>query len=274
MQEGVGYLAIDIGGSKTLLATFGDDGKLLNEYKFATNADYAHFLGDLETALKVNFGHLDFTHACCAVPGRVNRETGVAEDFGNLKWHNVPIQKDVGRLVSIPVSVENDANLAGLGEALLVHDEYKKVLYITISTGIGAGVIINGKIDSALADIEPGQMLLPYEGKLKQWEDFASGKALHERYGKLASEIDDPKIWKVFAKDVALGLYELLAVVQPEVVIIGGGVGAHFEKFDEFLDAELAKKPNNMVKIPPIIKARRPEEAVIYGCYAFTRQQF
>jgi len=266
------YLGIDIGGSKTLLAAFTDGGKLSGEYRFATNSDYGRFLDDLTAALKTNFADFEFEYACCAVPGRINRKTGIAEDFGNLKWHNVAIKDDIGRLVLAPILVENDAKLGGLSEALLVHDKYKKVLYLTISTGIGGGVIINGKIDPVLVDMEPGHMLLEHDGKLQKWEDFASGRALHEKYGKLASEIDDAAIWKSFAVDIALGLEELLAIIHPDVVIIGGGVGAHFEKFSRLLNEALKKNESDMVKVPPIIKARRPEEAVIYGCYDLTRQ--
>lgn len=256
-----------------MLAAFTDDGKLSNQYKFATNPSYGHFLDDLAVALKTNFGDFRFEYACCAVPGRINRKTGVAEDFGNLKWHNVAIKDDVGWLVSAPVLVENDAKLGGLSEALLVHDKYKKVLYLTISTGIGGGVITNGKIDPILADMEPGHMLLEHDGKLKKWEDFASGRALNEKYGKLASEIDKPALWKSFAADIALGLEELLAIIHPDLVIIGGGVGTHYEKFGKFLDEVMKKNESDMVKVPPIIKARRPEEAVIYGCYDFIKSQ-
>ncbi|MBI5906748.1 ROK family protein [Candidatus Saccharibacteria bacterium] len=266
------YLGIDIGGSKTLLAVFTNDGKLSKEHKFATNPDYRRFLDDLAAALKSNFADFEFDYACCAVPGRVNRKAGIAEDFGNLKWHNVAIKNDVGRLVSAPILVENDAKLGGLSEALLVHKKYKKILYVTISTGIGGGIIINGKIDPVLADMEPGHMLLEHDGKLKKWEDFASGRAFREKYGKLASEINDQAIWKSFAANIALGLEELLAIIHPDVVIIGGGVGAHYEKFGKFLDEAMKKNESDMVKVPPIIKAQRPEEAVIYGCYEYVKQ--
>ena len=102
---------------------------------------------------------------------------------------------------------------------------------------------------------------------------MASGRALKKKYGKKASEIDDPAIWQAYVKDLAPGMSELVAVVQPEVIIIGGGVGAHLEKFQPYHVHELKKYENHMVIIPPIIKAKRPEEAVIYGCYDFIRQQ-
>jgi glucokinase len=268
------YLAVDIGGSKTLLAAFSNDGRVVAERKFPTKSSYSRFLDDLAKELKANFSEYDFKYVCCAAPGRIDRKTGVAEDFGNLKWHHVPIKRDLRKLLGIPVLVENDANLAGLSEALLVHKKYNKVVYLTISTGIGSGIIINGVIDSNLANSEPGQMLLPHEGKLQKWEAFASGKALYEKYGKLASEINDPAIWEVFGRNVALGLYELIALVEPEVVIIGGGVGTHFDKYSNFVVDSLKKQPNPLVKIPPIIQAKKPEEAVIYGCFDLIKQTF
>ena len=115
--------------------------------------------------------------------------------------------------------------------------------------------------------------MLEHDGTIQKWEDFASGRALKTRYGKLASEIDDPQIWEAYAKDLAPGIEQLLAVIQPDVVIIGGGVGAHFEKFSAPLETELKKLESAMVRIPPVIKAQRPEEAVIYGCYDLIKQQ-
>jgi predicted NBD/HSP70 family sugar kinase len=194
--------------------------------------------------------------------------------MGNLPWENVPIKQDVARLLSgIPVVIENDGNLAGLSEAILVQEKYKKVLYLTIGTGIGDGVIINGKIDMSIADSEPGFMVLEHEGELVQWEDLISGKALVERYGKRASEIEDPAIWQTFAHDLARGLDSMISLIQPEVVIIGGGVGSHFDKFGKILNSELKKLENDMVKMPSAIAATHPEEAVIYGCYEFIKQQ-
>jgi predicted NBD/HSP70 family sugar kinase len=171
------------------------------------------------------------------------------------------------------VWIENDAKLGGLSEALLVHKKYKKVLYLTVSTGIGGGIIIDGKIDQDLVDSEVGHMVLPFEGQLTKWESFASGKALVDRFGKKAMDLEDRKAWQEYSKDLALGIFQILAVIQPDVVIIGGGVGAHFDKFGEDLKKALKNLENDMVEIPPVIAAKRPEEAVIYGCYEYIKQQ-
>lgn len=268
------YLGVDVGGTKTLLAVFDASGKVIFEHKIATNKDYAKFLGQFEKAAGGELKPYDLHHVCVAIPGRVDRRRGMGMDFGNLDWHNVPIKDNFSRILKgLPVLVENDANLAGLSEALLVLKKYKKVLYLTVSTGIGDGIIINGKIDPAFADSEAGHMVVFHEGKLQKWQDFGSGKALKKRYGKIAADLKDATSWRAYSADLAVGLQELLAVVQPEVVIIGGGVGSHYEKFGAYLEGELQKLENPLVPIPPIIKAHRPEEAVIYGCYDFIRQQ-
>ncbi len=267
------YLAIDIGATKTLFAVFETGGKIIFEHKIKTASDYKQFKSELADILANELGPYKFSYCCCAVPGWIDFEKGLAVAFGVLPWQNVAIKKDLQDLMSgVKITFNNDAKLAGLSEAKLLHQKYKKVLYLTISTGIGGGVIINDVIDENFTNFEPGQMVFEHEGKAQKWEDFASGQALHNRYGKLASEIEDDSIWTSFAQLIALGLEELLATIQPDVVIIGGGVGAHLEKFKDFLDEAINVNKNPMVPVPPIIKAHRPEEAVIYGCYDYITQ--
>jgi predicted NBD/HSP70 family sugar kinase len=264
---------IDVGGTKTLLAVFNHNGEIIDQYKLPTNKNYDRFIDETRQAVKEKLSAHEFKACCCAIPGIVDFKTGSGLSFGNLSWKNVPVKKDLEKtLTHVPIFINNDTKLAGLSEAILLHKKYSKVLYLTVSTGISAGLIINEKIDEVLATSEPGQMLLEHDGKIRIWEDFASGRALVRRYGKRASEIDDPVIWKSFSNNLALGIFELLATIQPEVLVIGGGVGAHLEKFKVYLNDKLEKMESDMVKIPPILKAKRPEEAVIYGCYEFIKQ--
>jgi glucokinase len=266
------YLAIDVGATKTLAALFSADGKLSHKHKIKTARHYDDFLDELGKALESpEFKHSKYTAVCCAIPGKVDHRNGRGISFGNLEWHDVPIASDIGKLTGQKVLVENDAKLAGLYQAL-THKKYKKLLYLTLSTGIGSGIIVDGKIDPELDDSEAGRMVLEHEGKLMKWEEFASGKALFERFGKKAEQLDNPFAWKTYAKDVARGLGALLAVLQPDAVVIGGSVGARLEKFQEPLEQELKKNADKMVSIPPIIKAVKAEEAVIYGCYEYAKQ--
>ena len=110
-------------------------------------------------------------------------------------------------------------------------------------------------------------MLFERDGELVTWESFASGKAIVKRFGKMASEINDPATWQIISRDLVMGIIDIIANIQPDIVIIGGGVGSHFAKFEKFLKAELKKYESPMVPIPPVVAAKHPEEAVIYGCY-------
>jgi glucokinase len=264
------YGAVDIGGTKTLVAVFDKGGKVIEQVKFPTPKDYNQFSTELATTVE-KLSTKDFQRAVVAIPGTPDRKRGIGLVFGNLPWANVPIEQDVEKAFNCPVKIENDAKLAALSEAINVKDEFRKVLYVTISTGIGGGLVIDGKIDSDFEDIEPGQMILERDGKFEQWEDFASGSAIVEKFGKRASDITDPQTWYVIARNLAVGLNTLVASLDPEVIIIGGGVGSNLEKFQDRLVEQLKLYENPMTPVPPIRKAAKAEEAVIYGCYELAK---
>lgn len=265
--------AVDIGGTKTLIAVFDKKGEVIEQIKFPTPKNYEEF----KTELANNVAKLTtdgFIRVVVAIPGRIDRKHGIALAFGNLDWTNLPFQQDMEPIFNAPVILENDAKLASLSEAIRVKDKYRKVLYVTISTGIGAGLIIDGKIDKNFEDMEAGQMLLEHQGRLVDWEDFGSGRAFQEKFGKRVSDVadDNHEAWYWFARNIAIGLVTLMATLTPEVIILGGGAGAHLEKFKDRLDEQLKIYENPMFAIPPIIKAQNAEEAVIYGCYELAKQ--
>ena len=267
------YLAIDIGGTKTLVATLDDAGVILEKTKIPTAKEYEEFKANLaDVVAKLTIQNLK---ACgVAAPGMIDREQGIVKATGNLPWRNVPLRTDVEQLAKCPVVLDNDAKLGALSEAMLVKDQYNKVLYITLGTGIGVGIIMDRQIEPALADAEGGKMPLEHDGKMVAWEDFASGRAIKEHFGKQAGELTDPKDWEWIARHVAIGLIDLLAVVQPEVVIFGGGVDVYFDRLLGPLQAELKKLETPLIPIPVIIAAQRPEEAVVYGCYDLAKKLY
>jgi predicted NBD/HSP70 family sugar kinase len=170
------YLGIDIGGTKTLVASLTNEGVIIESSKFPTPKVYPEFLRQLAITI-ANLSTKKFIAAGVAAPGKLDRETGVVKAFGNLPWKDVPIRHDVQALTNVPVVIENDANLAGLSEAMLLK-HYACVLYVTVSTGIGTGIITKQQIDPEFADSEGGHILLEYKGKLQMWEQFASGQAI------------------------------------------------------------------------------------------------
>lgn len=266
------YLAVDIGGTKTLVAIFDQDGGLKNSVRFPTPRDYKDFLRDLESAL-ADQKKIDFKAACVAIPGKIDRTNGVVVGLGNLPWKGVPIEKDVENLAKCPALVENDAKLGGLYQAAQLSKKYKRVLYITIGTGVGIGLINNGEIDDAISDW--GGKFLPVErgGKETTWEEIASGRAITKKYGKKASEITDPGAWRQISNNIAKGLFELIAITEPEAVVIGGGVGRHFDKFGDFINKELKTRELPNYAMPPVLPSVNSEESVVYGCYELLKNK-
>lgn len=260
------YLGVDVGGTKTLLAVFTKDGKLKQSVKFPTPQNYNQFLDALTTNIH-SLDIEDFSAACIAIPGAVDRDREVGLAFGNLPWKNVHIAEFLEKSLKAPVVIENDAKLAGLYEAKNIKDSYNKVLYLTISTGVGIALIIDGVIDTSTNDLGGAVFPIENRGKVVSLDKLASGKMIVEKYGKKASELDDPKAWQAISRDWARGLIDVISLLQPDVVVIGGGVGSHFKKFGTYLKADLKKYEMPIMKIPPVIPAKRPEEAVIYGCY-------
>jgi predicted NBD/HSP70 family sugar kinase len=264
------YLAIDIGGTKTLVASLNNEGVISERLKFVTPKNYKEFVKTLAKTVD-NISTKEFVACGVGVPGRINRDKGVGIAMGNLPWDNVPIKDDVEKIARCPVVIDNDANLAGLSEAMLVKEEHNRVLYVTVSTGIGTGVIVDRQIDPAFADSEGGQMLLEHNDKLQPWEDFASGRAIVRRYGKKARDITDEKTWKHISHDLSLGLIDLITVIQPQIIIVGGSVGRYLERYKKPLVEALKRYETPLVPIPKITEAKRPDDAVLYGCYDLAR---
>lgn len=267
------YLTIDVGGSKVLLATFSDEGTIIKSQKIKTANDYADFIGDVKDTIKKLLGS-DQPAACAvALPGAVDRDNGVVIAFGNLPWENVHIRDDLSDVLQCPIYLENDAKMAGLAEANAVQDQYSRVLYVTVSTGIGLGLTVDGRIDHSVSDAGGRGIMLEHNGKIDAWEDFASGRAIVDQTGHMASEITEEMDWYLVARNLALYLIDVIALLGPDCVVIGGGVGTHLDKFKGRLDEQLELYRNKMItQLPPIQKAQHPEEAVVYGGYLLCKQ--
>lgn len=267
-------MGVDVGGTKTLVAVLDGHGMIVEETKFSTPKNYDHFLLELRHAL-AHLQTTDFKAGAVGMPvTRFDRQHGRGINFSNLPWLNVPMQADVERVCKCPIAVENDAKLAALSEAMLLKDKYHTVLYITISTGIGIGLVVNGVIDINIGDGGGRTILLEHKGKLTPWEDFGGGRAIVNRFGKKASEITDAATWKTISRDLAKGLVHLIAIMQPEVIVIGGSVGTYFEHYGSALADEIKSYNIPLVTLPVLRKAQRPEEAVVYGCYDLAKQVY
>jgi len=267
------YIAVDIGGTKTLIAVFDEAGTIVDSLKFKTQTDYDAYMAELIQNIKTLAGDKEIKVISVAVPGHVEDDTGIVKGFGNLDWKNKDIISALSPSFEAPIILDNDANLGGLGEATMGAGQGKrKVLYVTMSTGIGTGVTIDGKIDPAMKESEGGQIILEHDDKLMPWEKFGSGKAFYEHYHQYADDVEDPEIWKEFVENIAQGLWDLSALVQPDVIVIGGSMGMNFHKYGEFLNQAIQAYESPVIDNPPIVQAKFPNDAVINGCYQAAKQ--
>ncbi|UTX51243.1 ROK family protein [Candidatus Saccharibacteria bacterium TM7i] len=260
-------VAIDTGGTKTLIAGYNERGAITTQYKFETPKKPSEYIDTLLTHLTALFGDKKITALSLAVPGIVRN--GVAVHCPNLGWNNFPIVRELKSALGpkLPIFLENDANLAGLAEARSFRTIPDSCLYVTISTGIGSGIIIDGKIDRGLANSEAGHALIEYDGVVREWESFASGQAVYKTYKKMAKDIKSKRTWMQIADRISRGFLAVIPILQPNVIVIGGSMGSHFEKYELFLNEKLKKHLPDMIAVPKIVQAKHPEEAVVYGCY-------
>ncbi len=266
-------VAIDTGGTKTLLALFSDQGTLLKSHRFPTPHDQRDYLVELPVQLAEFISDIDrdqIRALALASPGLIKDNT-IDWGGGNLQWQNVDVASALRPLLPIgtPVLVNNDARLGGLGEVRTLSQYPAMALYVTISTGIGVGIVTHGRLDPNIPNNEAGHMVLEYDGEMRRWESFGSGKAIKKVYGKFASEIDDPEDWDEIIDRMSRGFLALIPTLQPDLVIIGGSIGTHFSKYGAKLQQVLRNKLDENIVVPPLVQAKNPEEAVAYGGYYY-----
>ena len=200
------------------------------------------------------------------MPGVV--KNNYAATLGNLPWTNFDIAKLLEKDLSKPVYVENDANLAAIAEA---HRSPFKNLYFTFSTGIGGGVVSEGKIIPKYQNFEPGHNLYTYHGKELEWEDIAAASAVVKRYGKLVTEITDKAAWQDITERILIGIVPLTAAIKPDQIIFGGPLGLELPRYRRALRKQLTENLPKNVHTPRLAKARFGSFSVIRGCYLYAK---
>ena len=270
------FLAIDIGGTKTLLALFSRHGFCLRRQKFDTSHSGAKFVEDLTHNLQTFLPQRTrqkILATTVAIPGVVKIEhNSYSFKFGNLEWQNINLLSPIKSLVSGKIFFANDANLATLYESTRFGRKSAKSVYLTFSTGIGGGVAQNGQLTPGSATFEPGHVKYEYNNKRLEWEDIASAKTLSETYH---SPLKGLRLDSVAINDLvtrlSLGLIDILETESPELLIIGGPLGYLLKKFKKPLLKSLRSSIQNL---PKIKRAKKPEESVIYGAYLYSKQNY
>lgn len=261
----MGYLSIDIGGTKTLIACMSEKGRLSRRDKFPTSTSLREFLNTLFTHLKP---YQDTNPSCIvvAVPGIVKNNTPVL--LGNRpSWKTIPLADVIKKLFNCPIYFENDASLGAVYESKFYSG---KTIYLTFSTGIGGGIATRTVLDPMSSAFEPGHRLYTYENEKLEWEDIASCKALEARYGGYATSIRGRAKYEDIAYRMSLGLKDIIKDEKPDTIVVGGPLALRFRHFIKPLRA-LLKEELGVKKLPRIRPAKSPKEAVSRGMHLFAK---
>ncbi|QQS21629.1 ROK family protein [Candidatus Saccharibacteria bacterium] len=261
-------VTIDTGGTKTLISSFSAHGKIGESIKFPTPSDPSQYVAQLKKIVREQYEPDKVEVVVLAIPGVV--DAGVIKWCGNLPWQNLDLGKKLHDLLpGVPLFIENDAKLAALGETRSLPSIPVSSLYVTISTGIGGGLVVDGKLDHGMRFSEIGHIPLEYDGKVRIWESFASGHAIVATYKQFARDITSKRTWRQIADRMSRGFLVVIPTIQPDIIIIGGSVGTYFERYGTYLRDILLEHLPPHIACPKIIQAVHPEEAVIYGCYYY-----
>ncbi len=265
-------LAVDIGSSKTLIALLDKKGKITKLSSLAT-VDQALKCTELIIAtILAEFDVKNIQKIAIAVPGVVKNNKVAWCSNLSPDWQNFDIIKEFKKTFNVDIKLENDANLAGISEISHLQNKPKSAIYLNIGAGIGSGFIIDGKLIPGLLNSEAGMTMLEYDGIIREWEKFASGRAIRETYDRPASEITSIGAWQSIADRISRGLLVLIPIIQPEIIIIGGIMGNYFSKYSQHLNNLIDEKLPLELDRPKIIAAKEPDEAVINGCFQLATQ--
>ncbi|NLE07497.1 MAG: ROK family protein [Parcubacteria group bacterium] len=177
-------------------------------------------------------------------------------------------------IFGVPVILENDAAVVGLGEAHWgAGRNFNIVAYITVSTGVGGARIVGGKIDERAIGFEPGKQIINIS-PIQTLEDLISGKALEARTNQKPKDITDQEIWDDHARKLAIGLNNIIAHWSPDCVVLGGSMitgnpSIPMEKTEEYLKEVLKIYP----KLPIIKKADLGDFGGLYGALVLIKKQ-
>lgn len=266
------YLGIDLGGTNIVAGVVDEDGNIIVKASCKTNVPRpqeaicddmaAVALKALESA---NLTKNDINYVGIGAPGAVNADTGVIEFTNNFQFHNWEISKMMQERLGVDIYVENDANAAAYGEFVVgAAKDANDAVVITLGTGVGGGIIIDGMIYSGsnFAGAELGHMVIQHGGRQCTcgrkgcWEAYSSATGLinmtkeaiinpynsnsilYKMIDGDTSKISGKTAFDAMAQGcevgkaivneyisyLGCGIVNIINIFQPEILCIGGGV--------------------------------------------------
>jgi len=272
------HILFDIGKTKTRIARYDGADMFSEQVVFDTPGSFEDFIYLFEQHAKKIANEDSIESAIGGIGAPLNKEK---TETISVRWAGEPIKKRLEEAVGVPVYLENDSAMVGLGEAVYgagVGDEI--VAYITVSTGVGGARIVNGGIDEASIGFEPGHQIVDADKSLcldcagNTLEDYISGTAIENRFNKKPYEIEDEHLWREeLPKFLAYGLNNIVVNWSPDSIVLGGSmiVGDPAISVPQTAN-HLREILKVFPKIPIIKMAKLDDVGGLYGAMAYLKQ--
>jgi glucokinase len=277
-------LAIDIGGTKFSMAIFDGEAMVRRESR-ATDAGGGREWMTAQIAAIASAWKREFRIERCGIGfgGPVNfaaQRVVLSTHVGG--WRDFDLCGFVEKVADAPAIIDNDANVGAIGEAEFGAGKgCSPLFYMTLSTGIGGGIYEDGRVwrgaDSYGGEI--GHLTIRPEGPeclcgaRGCFERMCCGLWLQRDYGRSAKELlTDPAFVERYVVDLALGLKAAIMLLNPERIVIGGGISKAGERLFTPLNAELRRRITSWSGARlDVVPARLGDDSVLYGALALAR---
>jgi glucokinase len=278
-------LSVDLGGTNTRVALVAPDGKILRRETRPTAAQDDRPSGLVELTREVADGS-GAERAVVGVPGRVDHAAGRLEFAPNLPsaWAEHLTEGRLGEGVGLPVALANDADLAAVGEHRFGAGRgVSDMVYLTMSTGVGGGVIVGGRLLHGRRSLaEVGHITIDRHAKDegRTFEGAASGTALNRLAGRAGLDARGAELVELVRRGdeaarqvgdeviaaAGFGIASLAHVFSPELIVIGGGLGLNDDLLHPPLLAALeAYGPQGLADPIRIVRAELGDDAGLVG---------
>ncbi len=284
-------LGIDWGGTYIKSGLVDDKGKIVSKEVFASTGLKKRdiFVGKLHSLVSALGGKIKAVGI--GAPGIINSKDGFIYYLPNVPgWENYPLKKVLRQKLKLPVFIDNDANIFALAEARLgAAKDVERAIFLTLGTGLGGAVILNGKIlEGETSASELGHVPIDLKGKRCNCggrgciETFVGNKYLLDRYNKLkkqktrikevshifkkalTGEREALMVWREFSKALGMFLSGMINVFNPQIIIFGGGVSGAFKVFKPLVTQQIHEQAMwPQVKGLKLVKAKLKDAGIV-----------
>ena len=230
------FIGLDIGGTKIMVAAADREGNLLRRARMATSTSLETDLENINSMIAEVAAGKEITGMGAAIGGPLDWERGIVSPLHQPAWRDVPLKALMESKWNCPFHVDVDTNVAALGEYRWGGVSAGRFLYLTLSTGMGGGFLIDGKIYRGQDGAHPevGHQSISFRcsnpaavqcecGVPDCLEALVSGNGIRRVYGKSAEALSGEE-WQEVAYNLGQGLRNMAALYAPDLIRIGGGV--------------------------------------------------